>query len=251
MPPALERAWHTHGYYGSVSHNVKAIYQRYLGWYDGNPAHLWQHPPQETARRYVQLFGGVDATVQHARDFAERGDFRFAAELASHAVFADDQHAGARGTLAYVLERLGYGAECATWRNCYLSGAYELRHGIQPEPAVTTGLAAAMTTTQLFDSIALRIDGKRAWNEQISISWQFTDSGDRYHMELSNGALIHYLTQQSAAADLTITLTRQDLFRILATGTVEGIAHTGDPAVMQRLLALTASPNPDFPIVTP
>lgn len=251
MPPRLERAWHARGYYGSVSHNVKAIYQRYLGWYDGNPAHLWQHPAQETAKRYVQLFGGVDATVRHARDFAERGDLRFAAELASHAVFVDDHHTQARATLAYVLERLGHGAECATWRNCYLSGAYELRHGIQPEPAVTTGLAAAMTVTQLFDSIALRIDGKRAWDEQMSIAWQFTDSDERYHMELSNGALIHYPTRQSDGADLTITLTRQDLLRILATGTLVGVAHTGDPSVMERLLALTDRSDPDFPIVTP
>ena len=89
MPPALDAAWHTHGYYGSVSHNVKAIYQRYLGWYDGNPAHLWQHPPEAAAARYVQVIGGVDATVARAREFADSGDLRFAAELASHAVFAD------------------------------------------------------------------------------------------------------------------------------------------------------------------
>jgi alkyl sulfatase BDS1-like metallo-beta-lactamase superfamily hydrolase len=100
MPPALDAAWHTHGYYGSVSHNVKAIYQRYLGWYDGNPAHLWQYPPEAAASRYVQIIGGVDATVARAQEFADSGDLRFAAELASHAVFADPSHDGARTLLA-------------------------------------------------------------------------------------------------------------------------------------------------------
>src|SRR3954465_14255839 len=89
MPPALDAAWHTRGYYGSVSHNVKAIYQRYLGWYDGDPAHPWQHPPQAAPARPLEGIGGVDATGARAREFADSGDLRFAAELASHAVFAD------------------------------------------------------------------------------------------------------------------------------------------------------------------
>ena len=129
LPPELDRAWHTHGYYGSANHNVKAIYQRYIGWFDANPAHLWQHPPQAAGTRYAQAFGGVDATVAKARDFSEQGDLRFAAELASHAVFADPGHQAARELLATILEQLGYGAENATWRNSYLTGARELRTG--------------------------------------------------------------------------------------------------------------------------
>lgn len=113
----MDRAWHTHGYYGSASHNIKAIYQRYLGWYDGNPAHLWQHPPEAAAARYVEMLGGVDATVARAKAYADEGDPRFAAELAGHAVFAAPAHGPARELLASVLERLGYGAENATWRN--------------------------------------------------------------------------------------------------------------------------------------
>ncbi|MGH7734489.1 MAG: alkyl/aryl-sulfatase, partial [Gemmatimonadales bacterium] len=100
LPPELERAWHAHGYYGSASHNIKAIYQRYLGWYDGNPAHLWQHPPQAAGTRYVQALGGIDATVAKARRFYDQGDLRFAAELASHAVFADPGYEAARDLLA-------------------------------------------------------------------------------------------------------------------------------------------------------
>jgi alkyl sulfatase BDS1-like metallo-beta-lactamase superfamily hydrolase len=251
VPPTLDQAWHTHGYYGSVSHNVKAIYQRYLGWYDGNPAHLWQHPPEATARRYVELLGGVDQTLARAAESADRGDLRFAAELASHAVFAAPDNSAAREILASVLEQLGHGAENATWRNCYLTGAYELRNGIAHQPLSTSGMAAALTTTQLFDSIALRIDGKKAWSHHLSVVWNFTDTGERYRMELSNGALIHYPTTQQSGADLTIELTRPDLLNILNTGSLEHVTHEGDAAVVKRVLALTDAPNPDFAIVSP
>jgi alkyl sulfatase BDS1-like metallo-beta-lactamase superfamily hydrolase len=163
VPPALDAVWHTHGYYGSVSHNVKAIYQRYLGWYDGNPAHLWQHPPEAAAQRYARLAGGADQLAARAREFLDEGDLRFAAELASHAVFADPGSAGARDVLAAALTRLGYGSECATWRNCFLKGATELREGIEHTPlSASAGMARAISITQLFDTIAIRIDGPRA-----------------------------------------------------------------------------------------
>ena len=132
LPPALESAWHARGYYGSVSHNVKAIYQRYMGWFDGNPSSLWEHPPQAAATRYVEVIGGQQAVLDKARAYAEAGDLRFAAELLKHAVFADPDDAAARAALADVYQRLGYGAENATWRSFYLTGALELRAGIQP-----------------------------------------------------------------------------------------------------------------------
>ena len=131
MPPALEKSWHTHGYYGSVSHNVKAIYQRYLGWFDGNPAHLWPHPPVEAGTRYVEAFGGADVVIGKAQGYIDGGDLRFAVELLNHVVFADDTNTRARELLAGVYDTLGYGAENGTWRNFYLQGAYELRHGVQ------------------------------------------------------------------------------------------------------------------------
>ncbi len=110
MPPALEQAWHTRGYYGSVSHNVKAIYQRYMGWYDGNPANLWQHPPVERAVRYLAFMGGADAVVDKARASYDEGDYRWVAEVLSHVVFAEPGHAEARELLADTLEQLGYGS---------------------------------------------------------------------------------------------------------------------------------------------
>jgi alkyl sulfatase BDS1-like metallo-beta-lactamase superfamily hydrolase len=252
VPPGLEAAWHTHGYYGSVSHNVKAVYQRYLGWYDGNPAHLWQHPPQAAAQRYARLAGGPDQLAARAREFLDEGDLRFAAELASHAVFADPDCAEARDVLARALQRLGYGAECATWRNCFLTGASELRGGIKPTPfSAGGGMARAMTVTQLLDTIAIRIDGPRAAGTALSVLWHFTDTGEHYLMELSNGALTHRPTQRSPDADLTLTLTHPQLLGLLASGSLQGIQTAGDPGVLTTLLSLTDEPEPSFPVVTP
>jgi alkyl sulfatase BDS1-like metallo-beta-lactamase superfamily hydrolase len=251
MPPALDAAWHTHGYYGSVSHNVKAIYQRYLGWYDGNPAHLWQHPPEAAGRRYVDVIGGLDATVDKARHYADQGDLRFAAELASHAVFADPTHAAARSLLGEVLTNLGYGSECATWRNNFLTGAQELHQETTPIGVNATAMAAALTITQLFDSIAIRIDGQRAWSTGASIRWHFTDSDETYRMELSNGVLIHHPTKRNDPADLVITLTRTQLLALVGGAGTEGVQFDGDPATLQTIISLTDQPDDAFAIITP
>ncbi|MCC3313598.1 alkyl/aryl-sulfatase [Nocardia africana] len=252
LPPQLDAKWHTHGYYGSVSHGVKAIYQRYLGWYDGNPAHLWQHPPEQQAKRYVELLGGVEATVAKVREYAGNGDLRFAAELGSHAVFAAPDNSDARQALADVLERLGYGSENATWRNCFLVGAHELRNGNFHTPIEQgSGLAPAMSVTQLFDTISLRIVGPKAWDDKLSINWAFTDTGERYRMELSNGALVHHRTDKKVDADLEVTLTKVELLKLIATGSLEEIEARGDTSVWSRLLACTDAVDTDFNIVTP
>ena len=191
-------------------------------------------------------------TVVKAREFFEQGDLRFAAELASHAVFADPDNDAARELLATVLERLGYGAENATWRNSYLTGAKELRTGtIEHTEVSSAGLAPALTITQLFDSIAIRVNGPKAWDEQLTIGWHFTDTHENYRMELSSGALIHYPTTGNQAADLTVTLTKPQLLQLLATAKLDGIDISGDPAVLGRLMSLIDNPNPDFAIVTP
>ena len=252
MPPALDAAWHTHGYYGSVNHNAKAIYQRYLGWYDGNPAHLWQHPPEASGQRYTDALGGVDATVAKAAEYAERGDLRFAAELASHAVFAQSDHQGARTLLAEVLEKLGFGAENATWRNCFLTGAQELRDAkIGHTDLNSAGMAPALTITQLFDAVGIRIVGSKAWDLALSINWVFTDSGETYWMELSHGALIHYPTTAKHEAQLTVTLTKPQLLRMLATGSPDGIEMSGDSSVLVTLMGTTDNADPEFAVVAP
>ena len=252
MPPVLERAWHTHGYYGSVNHNVKAIYQRYLGWYDANPAHLWMHPPEAAGTRYVQAIGGIDATIARAKEFYDAGDLRFAAELASHAVFAGPDNVDARELLAAALEQLGYGAENATWRNSFLTGAQELRTNTVAHTDINSaGLAPALTVTQLFDSVAIRIDGPAAWDAHLTIAWHITDADEYYRMELSNGVLIHHPTDSLPAADATITATRQQLAALLMAGNADGVTIDGDSAVLATLIGHTDQPNPDFAIVTP
>ncbi len=254
LPAALEAAWHARGYYGSVSHNVKAVYQRYMGWFDGNPTSLWQHPPQAAATRYVEVIGGQQAVLDKARSYAEAGDLRFAAELLKHAVFAAPDDSAARRALAGVYEQLGYGAENATWRSFYLTGALELREGVTAPPIgdLGTGMAAALSVAQLFDTLAIRVDGLRAAADPLVIDWHFTDTGATVRLALSNGALIQTENPKTqVAADLTLVLTKAQLLGLLAGHGLDGIEHTGDPATLSRLLGLLDTPDPAFPIVTP
>jgi alkyl sulfatase BDS1-like metallo-beta-lactamase superfamily hydrolase len=253
MPPALEAAWHTHGYYGSVSHNVKAIYQRYLGWFDGNPAHLWQHPPAESAVRYVDCMGGADEAVSKARGYIEDEDLRFAAELLNQVVFAEPDHREARHLLAGVYDRLGFGSENGTWRNFYLMGAYELRNGIVTVP-LTVGppeVLSALTVEQLFDAIAIRVNGPRAWEEQLTTDWRFTDLDRIYRTTLRNGVFTHRVHDGDADADLTLTLTRPKMLALVTGRGFDQIGHEGDFDVVGRLLGVLDAPDANFAIVTP
>ncbi len=259
LPPALENAWHARGYYGSVSHNVKAIYQRYMGWFDGNPAHLWEHPPVERAKRYVDLGGGADAVVEKARAAFDTGDLRWAAEVLNHVVFADESHSEARELLADTYEQLGYGAENGTWRSFYLSGATELRDGPFGTPTQTSApdVLAALTPPMLFDALAVQVDGPRAWDENLSVDVVLTDADERYRLRLRNGALTYSAAPQPGDADTTLTTTRGAL-PVLASGAVTpealaraGIAVTGDVSALVRLTAVLDPGDPDFAIVTP
>ncbi|BCN82551.1 alkyl/aryl-sulfatase [Prescottella equi] len=254
LPPALEEAWHARGYYGSVSHNVKAIYQRYLGWFDGHPSSLWQHPPTALAHRYVQVIGGIDAVVEHGRRFSDEGDLRFAAELLKHAVFADPDYAPAREALAEVYTRLGHGSENATWRGFYLTGAKELREGITaPELDLGGGMAAALSVEQLFDTLAIRVDGLRAAGESLCIDWHFTEPDLTIRTMLSNGALIRTRDPRSVATkvDLSLTLTKSQLLGLLAGGDLDAVTTDGDETALRRLFGLLDELSPAFAIVTP
>ncbi|WP_329209350.1 MBL fold metallo-hydrolase [Streptomyces sp. NBC_00683] len=252
LPPVLARAWHARGYYGSVNHNVKAIFQRYMGWYDGHPSSLWEHPPTESAQRYVDCVGGLEAVLTKARGYIGEGDLRFAAQLLKHAVFAAPDSTDAKGLLAQVYEQLAYGAECATWRNCYLTGAAELRHGITPTVITAGTMATALSVEQLFDSLAVRINGPEAWDHSFTVHWQLTDLGEAYRMTLHNGVLIHSRTSQPGdGADLALTLTKPQLMQILGGQGLDGIEHTGDPGVLMTILSVLDDPDPDFAVVTP
>jgi alkyl sulfatase BDS1-like metallo-beta-lactamase superfamily hydrolase len=259
LPPALENAWHTRGYYGSVSHNVKAIYQRYLGWFDGNPAHLWEHTPVERAKRYVDAIGGADAVTEKAQEAFDAGDYRWAAELANHAVFADPDHEAARTVLADTYEQLGYGAENGTWRDFYLSGAMELRDGQFGTPTETNApdVIGQLTPAMLFDAIAIQVNGPAAWDEKLSIDIVLTDTGERYRLRLANGVLTYSARPQKGDADATLTTTRKALPAVALGGaSADGLASagiqlTGDASALTRLTGVLDPGDKDFSIVTP
>ncbi|MDI2032465.1 alkyl sulfatase dimerization domain-containing protein [Saccharopolyspora sp. TS4A08] len=261
MPPNLERAWHTHGYYGSVSHNTKAVYQKYLGWFDGNPAHLWEHPPTEAAERYVDFMGGADEVVRRARDSYDEGDFRWVAQVLNHVVFAQPDHETARSLQADALEQLGYGCENGTWRNFYLMGAHELRNGPVGTPTVTSApdVLDALTLDQLFDALAIRLDGPGSWDADITVRWSLP-SDQQHTQRLRNGVLTHVVGTGPAAGepDVEVVLDEPDLRSVLlGTTTAADLAErgraeiTGDPNLIAELFGHLDEPDPDFTIVTP
>jgi alkyl sulfatase BDS1-like metallo-beta-lactamase superfamily hydrolase len=256
MPPALERAWHTHGYYGSVSHNVKAIYQRYMGWFDGNPARLWPHPPEALATRYVEAIGGLDRVVELAQHAFDDGDLRWAATLLDHAVFADETHVGARNLLAATLVQLAYGAENATWRNFFLSGAAELRDGNFGTAGQVSSptLMSALTPEQIFDGLAISINGPRAWDLDIAIDVTLADRDANYRLALRNGVLVHRRAPADAVT-AAATIKLNSAFRLLMLGmgdfTSPGFELAGDQAALQHFLGVLDRPDPSFNIVTP
>jgi alkyl sulfatase BDS1-like metallo-beta-lactamase superfamily hydrolase len=253
MPPALDAAWHTHGYYGSVSHNVKAVYQRYMGWFDGNPANLWQHPPVERAIRYVESMGGPDAVVARAQTYVDEGDLRFAVELLNHVVFAQPDHSPAKALLASAYTTLGYGCENGTWRNFYLMGAQELSDGVvlPPLTLVNRDMVAALTIEQVFDSIAIRINGPKAWDLDLVVDWRFTDIDESWRTTLSNGVFIPEQSPPEADVALTVTLTKPQLLRLLAGHDLDKPTYDGDATVLAALVAVVDTVDPSFAIVTP
>jgi alkyl sulfatase BDS1-like metallo-beta-lactamase superfamily hydrolase len=256
MPPALERAWHTHGYYGSVSHNVKAVYQRYMGWFDGNPGRLWPHPPEALAPRYVDAMGGIDRVVEFAKKAFDSGDFRWAATLLDHAVFTDSDHAAARVLYADTLEQLAYGAENATWRNFFMSGATELRDGNMGTAvtAASISMLNQLTAEQLFDSFALRVDGPRSWDLNIAIDISFADLATNYRLTLRNGVLVYRKVRaDTATADVVVKLDSKFRLLLVAGGdfTSAGLDISGDQAALQAFLGVLDEPDQNFNIVTP
>ncbi|MEZ0356632.1 alkyl/aryl-sulfatase [Mycobacterium sp. SA01] len=256
MPPALHNAWHAHGYYGSVSHNVKAVYQRYMGWFDGNPARLWAHPPEAIGPRYVEAMGGADRVVELARAAVDSGDYRWAATLLDHVIFTDENHAGARELYADTLEQLAYGAECATWRNFFLSGATELRDGNfgTPTQVSPTTLLAQLTPEQMFDVLAISVNGPRSWDLDISLDVTFADLDTNYRLTLRNGVLVY---RQCPADESTATATIRlaTKLRLLAAAagdfTSPGLETAGEAEALQKFLGALDQPDPSFNIITP
>jgi alkyl sulfatase BDS1-like metallo-beta-lactamase superfamily hydrolase len=253
LPRSLQSTWHVRGYYGTLSHNAKSVYQRYLGWYDANPANLEPLPPVERGRKYVEYMGGAAAVLARAREDFARGEYRFVAEATSHVVFADPANVEARRLGADALEQLGYAAESATWRNAYLLGAHELRRG-RPDTAarapVSPDLVRAMSLDLFFDYLAVRLNGEKAEGERFVLNWIFPDDDDearsrRYVLTLQNCALTYLAERQSEQPDATVTLRRPVLDRLvlreltIAEAIDQGlVAIAGDRAPVALLFTL-------------
>ena len=216
LPEGLSNRWHARGYYGTVSHNVKAVYQRYLSWYDAHPANLHSLPPVPAARKYVDYMGGMDALLQRAQADFDRGEYRWVAEVMKHAVYAEPDHKAARELAAQALEQMGFQAESATWRNAYLLGAHEYRNG-SPQAGGVMGqsLINALTNAMLFDALAIRLNAPKAGNLSFKMAWHFSDQDEHWLVDLSNGALSSIQKEDKPVADVSLALTRKTLEAML------------------------------------
>ncbi|MGR3783493.1 MAG: alkyl/aryl-sulfatase [Albimonas sp.] len=264
LPPSLEGDFRMRGYYGTVSHNVKAVFQRYLSWYDGNPANLDPLPPKEAARKYVDYMGGAGSVIEKAQADFDRGEYRWVAQVLYHVIFAEPDHAEARALAADAFEQLGYQAESATWRNAYLYGAQELRKGVArlpPMPMLSPDLLNAVSPDILFDFIAVRLDAAKAKGLRWVIDWQVTDAGaegERVAQTLSNETLTQIVGKTAPAPDASARLSRATLVELTLARLApeEAIAQglmqvEGDASAVTGLFAMLDRFEMQFDVVTP
>jgi alkyl sulfatase BDS1-like metallo-beta-lactamase superfamily hydrolase len=261
LPASLRRTFSSRGYYGTVRHNAKAVYQWYFGWYDGNPAHLDPLPPSDAAPRYVALMGGAETVLRKAQEAFDGGQYRWCAELLDHLVFAEPSNQAAHELLARTYDQLGYQAESGPWRDVYLTGARELRHGVTQRGVDLTkalGLLRHMPTARFFDSMAARLNGPKAEGEDVTINFVFTDSNETHVVRVHNAVLHHHAEPPSSSAAATVRLTKEFLLRLAAgqAGLREMIfsddLHVeGSRLALLGFFRLLETPTGQFPIVTP
>jgi len=252
---------HTRGFYGDLVHNAKAVYQRYLSWYDGNPANLKKYPPVEAGKRYVDLAGGADALLAKAHAAFDEGDYRWVAELVNHLVFAEPTNAAARDLQADALEQLGYQSESATFRNAYLNAAQELRIGppkLAGGPGRGKGLLRAMSVEQVFDAIAVRLKSEDVGGQTVFVNWTFTDINEKWVLGLSNRTLFHVHGRHDSRAAVTVTLPRIILVAVVTQETTfmdeiqaGRITLDGDPAALLTIFGNLDTFTVGFNVVEP
>jgi alkyl sulfatase BDS1-like metallo-beta-lactamase superfamily hydrolase len=262
MPPGLENDWSARGYYGTISHNSKAVYQRYIGWYDGNPATLNRLPRVEEAKKYLEYMGGAAAVIARAREDFKAGQYRWVAQIMDQVVFADPSNEEARSLAADAFEQLGYLAESSTWRNAYLLGAQELRSGVhrgtRSVPGVGPAVLQAMPIALVFDYLGTRVNGPRAGTANIVINWQFTDTRESLASTLEHGALTSINGKTAPNAVTTVTTTRP-VFESVILGQrtlADAMDHreittVGDAKTVSDLFALLVDFEEGLPIVEP
>lgn len=261
LPDSLAHTWANRGYYGSVSHDVKATYVLYLGWFDGNPATLDELPPEEAAKKFVEYMGGAEAILNKAKTDFDQGNYRWVAQVVSKVVFADPNNQAARNLEADALEQLGYQAESGPWRNFYLTGAQELRNGVVKGPTPNTAspdTVRAMTPEMFFDYLAVHINGQKAGDAKSVFNIDLGSDGGKYKLELENGVLNHTANAEAKDADATLTLNRDTLNKIILKEVTlkqaqdsGDIKISGDSAKLDAMLSYVDKFDFWFNIVTP
>ena len=259
FPKELADHWAMRGYYGTLSHNVKATYVRYLGWFDGNPANLNVLPPEEASKKYVEFMGGAEQILKKAKDAFAKGQYRWVAEVVNHVVFADPENQAALALQADTLEQLGYQSESGPWRNFYLTGAKELREGVKQSPiAMPNDIVRATTSDQFFDFLGVLLNGSKAAGKKITLNMNFPDTKENYVLTLENSALNHTPNKQAQNADCTITIPRITLTKlIMGELTPDKAMSTGELKIQGKmetlfqLVSLLDKPETLFNIVTP
>jgi len=261
LPDSQQATWSSHGYYGTLRHNARAIYQKYLGWYDANPAHLDPLPETQEAKKQIEYMGGADAVIERARKDFAAGQYRWVATVMNQVVFADPSNKAARELQADALEQLGYQAEGGTWRGAYLSGAQELRNGVPKLPALNTlndDTLRALTTGLFFDYLGVRLNADKAQGKHIVLNWDFTDTKEKYVLNLENSALTYSLGNGDPKADASFVLTRATLNEVILGKTTfpevikAGKAQVkGDPRKLGELMGMLDTFPSSFPIVEP
>ncbi len=261
LPEALERDFAIRGYYGTVNHNSRAVYQHYFGFFDGNPVNLHPLPPEEAAPRYVEFMGGAQTILEKRREAYAAGEYRFVAEVLGHLVFAEPENGAARALLADCFDQLGYQAESGPWRDFYLTGAQELRFGfggVPIDPVGALDVASSMPTSLFFDALAVRLDGPAAEGESMVLNFEFTDIGESHVVVVENAVLHHYQEPARDGADATLRLSRA-AWNSLATRSAKiqdlvlagEIGLDGNPLTLARFFGLLDQPEPTFEIVRP
>jgi linear primary-alkylsulfatase len=261
LPADLSHVWYNRGYYGTVAHNAKAVSQRYLGWYDGNPGNLAPLPPEDGAKKYLEFMGGADAVIRRARADFDKGEYRWVAEVVKHVVFADPANQEAKYLLADAFEQLGYQAEASPWRSVYLQGAFELRNGVPTAGGTRTSgvdIIRAMPPSMVFDYLSIRLNGPKAAGKKIALNFILSDRNEKYLLAVENSVLHHWKGKQLPHADATLTLTKDILDAVqlgqasldqkIATGEVK---IAGNRQALADFLGLLDTFNFWFNIVTP
>ncbi|WP_229459304.1 alkyl sulfatase dimerization domain-containing protein [Massilia cavernae] len=263
LPGNLENKWYARGYYGSLSFNSRAVYQRYLGLYDGNPANLNPLAPAEAGKHYVAAMGGAANVLKQMRAAMTKGDYRWAVQMGNHLVFAEPDNKEARDAQADALEQLGYQSENALWRNMYLTGAMELRNGVGDNSgmlntAASADLIRALEPSMFFDFMAVRLNADKAAGNDMMLNWVFEDLKKPFALTLRNGVLTYREGSKHAKADATITMSKATLDRIglrqrdFPTAIEQGeIKVEGDGKKLFELLGMLDTFKQMFNIVTP